>query len=85
MRRAGRIGRLIGYALMALTMVALIMRRQGVEALGPFPITALALFLGMIGIMLVLTDMMVRGLYARVESAKEPEGAAEDSGASRPD
>ena len=33
-------------------------------------LAAVALLLGMIGVMLVFTDLMVRGLYAQVDAAK---------------
>lgn len=65
-----RAGRWAGYALMALALLlAVAMRRGLVEAIGPFPVAAVALLVGMIGVMLVFTDLMVRGLYAQVESA----------------
>ncbi|PKQ00532.1 MAG: hypothetical protein CVT74_03555 [Alphaproteobacteria bacterium HGW-Alphaproteobacteria-13] len=66
-----RAARLSGYALMALAAVlALAMRRGMVDHLGPFPVAAVALLTGMIGVMLVFTDLMVRGLYAQVAAAK---------------
>ncbi|WP_033074520.1 hypothetical protein [Sphingopyxis sp. MWB1] len=66
-----RAPRLAGYALMlAAGALAVAMRRGMVESIGPFPVAAAALLLGMIGVMLVFTDLMVRGLYAQVESAK---------------
>jgi hypothetical protein len=67
-----RAGRFAGYALMALAAVlAVAMRRGMIGDIGPFPVAALALLVGMIGVMLVFTDLMVRGLYAQVEAAKE--------------
>ena len=67
-----RVPRFIGYALMmAAAFVAVLMKRDGVESIGPLPAVAVALFLGMVGVMLVFTDLMVRGLYAQVEAAKE--------------
>lgn len=66
-----RLPRFIGYALMAVAaLVAVLMKRDGVEMIGPLPAVAVALFLGMVGIMLVFTDLMVRGLYAQVDTAK---------------
>lgn len=66
-----RIARLIGYALMALAAVlALAQRRGAIDGIGPFPVAAVALLVGMIGVMLVFTDLMVRGLYAQIEAAK---------------
>ena len=66
-----RAPRLAGYALMAAAvLLALAMRRGLVESLGPFPVAAVALLIGMIGVMLVFTDLMVRGLYAQVDAAK---------------
>ena len=66
-----RVPRFIGYALMiAAALVAVLMKRDGVESIGPLPAVAVALFLGMVGVMLVFTDLMVRGLYAQVEAAK---------------
>ncbi len=66
-----RVPRFIGYALMiAAALVAVLMKRDGVESIGPLPAVAVALFLGMVGVMLVFTDLMVRGLYAQVDAAK---------------
>ena len=74
-----RAPRLAGYALMAAAaLLALAMRRGAVEAVGPFPAVAVALFLGMLGVMLVFTDLMVRGLYAQVDAAKREEDAEQD-------
>lgn len=67
--------RFAGYALMvvaALLMVA--MREQGAQRIGPFPVVAVTLLVGMIGVMLVFTDLMVRGLYAQVDAAERDEG-----------
>jgi hypothetical protein len=36
---------------------------------GPFPAVVVALLVGGIGVMLVVTDMMVRGLYAEIGKA----------------
>ena len=66
-----RAGRFIGYGLMAAAaLLAVLMRRGSVETVGPFPAIAITLFLAMVGVMLVLTDLMVRGLYAQVDAAK---------------
>lgn len=65
-----RAPRLSGYALMAAAaLLALAMRRGMIDSFGPFPVAAVALLLGMIGVMLVFTDLMVRGLYAQVAAA----------------
>lgn len=69
-----RVPRLVGYALMAAAaLLALAMRRGMVENVGPFPVAAVALLIGMIGVMLVFTDLMVRGLYAQLDAAKRRE------------
>lgn len=66
-----RAGRFAGYALMALAvLLAVLMRRGTIANIGPFPVAAVALLLGMVGVMLVFTDLMVRGLYAQVDAAK---------------
>jgi len=66
-----RLPRFIGYAFMAAAAVlAAVMKKEGVETVGPLPAVAVALFLGMVGVMLVFTDLMVRGLYAQVGAAK---------------
>ncbi|WP_077145193.1 hypothetical protein [Sphingopyxis sp. KK2] len=73
-----RAGRLIGYALMAgAVLLAIAMRSGQMTSVGPFPVAAVALLLGMIGVMLVFTDLMVRGLYAQVDAAKRAEEASE--------
>ena len=75
-----RTGRLIGYALMAIAAaLALAERRGAIDSIGPFPVAAVALLVGMIGVMLVFTDLMVRGLYAQIDAAKER--GEEDDGA----
>ncbi|QCB56409.1 hypothetical protein E5675_19550 [Sphingopyxis sp. PAMC25046] len=74
-----RIPRLIGYAFMAAAaLLAAIAKKEGVAMLGPLPIVAVALFLGMVGVMLVFTDLMVRGLYAQVDAAKRREDEGGD-------
>lgn len=66
-----RAPRFAGYALMAAAaLVVVATRRDSAAMVGPFPAVAVVLFLGMIGVMLVFTDLMVRGLYAQVEAAK---------------
>ncbi|MBL8649375.1 MAG: hypothetical protein JNL35_03110 [Sphingopyxis sp.] len=69
-----RAPRFIGYAMMVgAALLAVAMREGRVDALGPLPAMAVALFLGMVGVMLVFTDLMVRGLYAQVDAAKRAE------------
>ena len=66
-----RAWRFVGYALMAVAvLLAAAMRRGAIAAIGPFPVAAVALLVGMVGVMLVFTDLMVRGLYAQVDAAK---------------
>lgn len=66
-----RTPRLAGYALMMLAvLLAAAMRGGLIASIGPFPVAAVALLVGMIGVMLVFTDLMVRGLYAQVDAAK---------------
>ncbi|MBE1528069.1 Na+/H+-dicarboxylate symporter [Sphingopyxis sp. OAS728] len=74
-----RIPRFIGYAFMAAAAVlAAMMKKEGVGMVGPLPAVAVALFLGMVGVMLVFTDLMVRGLYAQVDAAKERGGERDE-------
>ncbi len=76
-----RAPRFIGYALMAVAAsIAVASREKDIESIGPFPVVALALFFGMIGVMLVVTDLMVRGLYAQVEAAGRAPRDQEKSG-----
>lgn len=73
-----RVPRLIGYALMAAAaLLAVAMRKGDVVAVGPLPAVAVALFLGMAGVMLVFTDLMVRGLYAQIDAAKARESGGD--------
>lgn len=79
-----RAGRFIGYALLAsAALVAVLTRRGAIGTIGPFPVIAVVLLLGMVGAMLVITDLMVRGLYAQIGTAKaageEKEGEENDS------
>lgn len=75
-----RAGRFAGYALMALAvLLAVLMRRGALGAIGPFPVAAVALLVGMIGVMLVFTDLMVRGLYAQVDTARRAADEQEKS------
>lgn len=75
-----RAGRFAGYGLMAAAaLLAVAMRRGMIEAIGPFPVAAVALLVGMIGVMLVFTDLMVRGLYAQVDAAKAHEDGDPDA------
>ncbi|MDO9369608.1 MAG: hypothetical protein Q7T68_13655 [Sphingopyxis sp.] len=77
-----RVPRFIGYMLMAAAaLVAAAMKKHGVESIGPLPAIAVALFLGMVGVMLVFTDLMVRGLYAQIDAEK----AASPSDTNAPD
>ena len=73
-----RTPRFSGYALMAIAaLLALASRRGLIDGIGPFPIAAVALLVGMIGVMIVFTDLMVRGLYAQVGAAKDAPPAEE--------
>ena len=80
-----RIPRFVGYALMAGAVVLAILERRGtIASVGPLPVIAVVLLLGMVGVMLVFTDLMVRGLYAQVDVAKRappPADGAEDTDA----
>lgn len=68
-----RIPRFIGYGLMAVAaLLAVMMRRGTIDSVGPLPVTAAALLFGMVGVMLVFTDVMVRGLYAQIGAATPP-------------
>lgn len=63
--------RRIGWALMALALaVAGAARGIGMTHYGPFPAVVVAMLVGGIGVMLVMTDMMVRGMYAELGKAK---------------
>ena len=75
-----RAPRFIGYGFMlAAAALAVAMREGHVAMVGPLPAFAVALFLGMLGVMLVFTDLMVRGLYAQVDAAKRAEADKEDA------
>lgn len=69
-----RTPRLIGYVLMAIAAALAVAQRRGaIDGIGPFPVAAVALLVGMVGVMLVFTDLMVRGLYAQIGAAKRDE------------
>ncbi len=66
-----RIPRLVGYVfIIVAALLAAVAKKNGIATVGPLPVVAVALFLGMVGVMLVFTDLMVRGLYAQVDAAK---------------
>jgi hypothetical protein len=72
------IPRRIGWLLMAAALaIGWGAKGAGLTHYGPFPAVVVALLVGGIGVMLVVTDMMVRGLYAEVAKAPRTEGAAE--------
>lgn len=69
--------RRIGWALMATALlVGWGGRGAGISHYGPFPAAVVALLVGGIGVMLVVTDMMVRGLYAELGKAEAQPGGA---------
>lgn len=71
-----RAPRFIGYGLMLLAAALAVAMREGIaDRIGPVPIMAAALLVGMIGVMLVFTDLMVRGLYAQIGTAKRDDDA----------
>lgn len=68
--------RRLGWCLMALALaVGWGARGIGWTHYGPFPAAVAALLVGGIGVMLVLTDQMVRALYKELgrAAAKEPD------------
>ena len=73
-----RAGRFAGYGLMAAAvLVAAVPPSRTVDAIGPFPSVAVVLLVGMIGVMLVFTDLMVRGLYEQIDTAKRRDDEGE--------
>ncbi len=79
-----RAGRFTGYAFMAAAaLLAVATRRGAIETIGPFPAVAIVLFLAMVGIMLVLTDLMVRSLYAQIDAVKPREHGPDSPGEGR--
>src|SRR3546814_19528023 len=62
----------------AAALLAAVMKKEGLETIGPLPAVAALLFLGMVGVMLIFTDLMVRGLYAQVDAAKRREDEGGD-------
>lgn len=71
-----RMPRMIGYCLMGLTLLAALGGKQGwFGGIGPVPAAAVAIILGALGVMLVMTDLMVRGMYAQTEAMKRAEAA----------
>lgn len=71
-----RMPRRIGYCLMGLTLLAALGGKQGWFAgIGPVPAAAVAIIVGALGVMLVMTDLMVRAMYAQTEAMKRAEAA----------
>ncbi len=71
-----RIGWLLTLAALAVAVAA---RAAGATHYGPVPALVIVLLVGGIGVMLVFTDMMVRGLYAQVGAAAKSEAAKSES------
>lgn len=64
--------RRIGYGMMASALaIALLERRGLVASIGPLPVIVAVLMFGMIGAMLVFTDLMVRSIYAQIDAARQ--------------
>ena len=77
-----RAPRFAGYALMAAAaLLAVAQRRGAIDSIGPVPEMVAALLIGMIGVMLVFTDLMGRGLYAQVGAAKDAATDGEEDNA----
>jgi hypothetical protein len=73
-----RTPRLIGYALMALTLVAALGAKQGwFTGIGPVPAAAVAIILGALGVMLVVTHLMVSAMIGQTNALAEAEAEAE--------
>jgi hypothetical protein len=71
--------RRIGWLLMALALlIGWGARGAGWTHYGPFPAAAAALLVGGIGILLVITDAMVRGLYAQIGQMERGSGDVRD-------
>jgi hypothetical protein len=67
--------RRIGWLLMAAALaIGWGAKGAGLTHYGPFPAVAVALLVGGIGVLLVVTDIMVRGLYAEVDKAARGDG-----------
>ena len=70
------IPRRIGWLFMLAALgVAVAARWGGVSHYGPFPAVVVAMLVGGIGVLLVVTDRMVRGLYAQVGAVAKSESA----------
>lgn len=72
-----RMGRRIGYVLMAASLLIAVAARRGLlDGWNETAVTAAALIIGAVGALLVFTELMVRGLYAQVAAARErtPDG-----------
>jgi hypothetical protein len=64
--------------MMVLAMLLALARRQGWLAGWPDPaVVAAALTVGAVGAMLVVTELMVRGLYAQIATATPPGDSAD--------
>jgi hypothetical protein len=80
-----RLPRRIGWLCMALALAIALAARGGmVSHYGPVPAVVVVMLVGGVGIMLVLTDAMVRGLYAQLPKGDaHPDGPAQSEPASR--
>lgn len=64
------IPRRIGWVLMAFALaIGWGAKGVGMTHYGPLPAAAVALLVGGVGVLLVITDMMVRGIYAGLDQA----------------
>lgn len=71
--------RVIGYALMAVTLGIALGGKQGWFAgIGPVPAVAVAIILGAVAVMLVVTDGVVRAMIGKGKALAEAEQRAAD-------
>jgi hypothetical protein len=74
------IPRRIGWLFMLIALgIAVAARQFGVSHYGPVPALVIVLLAGGIGVMLVVTDLVVRGLYAQVRAAAKSETTKSES------
>lgn len=71
-----------GWAMLALSVAAMVVARLGPESLRPWAI-AVATTLGLFGLLFIVNVALVRGIYGEISKARDVAEAVDDDGQSK--